>query len=82
MLRNYWDGRHLRQAAKLLSDAADNLYTAYPDSPSSPCPQTLPAVKAMIAAAQDSITAAQPETEAARQAVMAKFFEKSRRETE
>lgn len=60
MTRDYWRSQYLRDAARLLNDAADNLGTTHPHSNSSPNPTTLPAVLAMIAAAEQCIKAAQP----------------------
>lgn len=60
MTRDYWTPELLRDAARLLSDAATNLGTSYPHSKVTPNPVTLPAVQAMIAAAEDAIKAAQP----------------------
>lgn len=60
MARDYWREQYLRDAARLLNDAADNLHTSYPHSNSSPNSATLPAVLAMIAAAEQCIKEAQP----------------------
>lgn len=60
MERDYWQPEKLRHAARLLSDAACNLHTTYPASASRPDPDTLPAVRAMIAAALECISEAQP----------------------
>lgn len=58
--RDYWQVDLLRKAAKLLSAAADNLYTTYPHSSSRPCPDTLPAVKTMLETVVACIEQAQP----------------------
>jgi hypothetical protein len=60
MVRNYWSPEELRNAARLLVDAADNLHVGYPHSNSRPNPTTLPAVEAMIASAKVCIQMAQP----------------------
>ena len=61
MTRKSWSPELLRKAAKLLVDAADNLYTAYPYTPTNPCIRTVPAVTAMIDSAQECMIAAQPD---------------------
>lgn len=58
--RDYWTPAKLKDAARLLNDAADHLNTAYPYSQTRPNPDTLPAVKAMIDAAIECVKAARP----------------------
>ena len=60
MARDYWQADKLRKAARLIEDAADNLYISYPHSPSRPDTKTLPAVQAMLDAAIECIKEAQP----------------------
>jgi len=60
MKRDYWRPEKLRIAARLLNDACCNLHISYPDDPSRPDPDSLPAVRAMIEAAQRCIVEAQP----------------------
>jgi hypothetical protein len=59
--RGDWEPQELRNAARLLNDAADNLHIGYPFQPWRPNPTTLPAVQAMIDAALVCIQMAQPE---------------------
>lgn len=60
MERECWRSDHLMDASRLLHDAARHLDTSYPYSANDPNPQTLPAVRAMIAAALKCVEAAQP----------------------
>lgn len=60
MKRDYWRPEHLTHAARLLESAAANLHVNYPSSASRPNKSTLPAVLAMIRAAEECIVEAQP----------------------
>jgi hypothetical protein len=60
MKRDYWRPDHLIHAARLLEAAAANLHVTYPSSASAPNKATLPAVLAMIRAAEECIIEAQP----------------------
>lgn len=59
-MREYWTPEELRNAARLLTDAAANLHTDYPHSYRYPNPTTLSAVRAMIEGALGCIKQAQP----------------------
>lgn len=60
MKREYWSPEYLIKAAQLLTDAARQVQTLYPYSPTYPCLETLPAAKAMIEAALVCVARAQP----------------------
>lgn len=60
MSRDYWQKDKLTKAARLLTDAASNLHTEYPNSASHPDKSTLPAVESMLDAAIECIKQARP----------------------
>ena len=60
MEREYWRPQLLLEAARALESAAKHVVTSYPHSASQPMPETLPAVRELIASARKLIEQAQP----------------------